>query len=513
MPVGAFSQAARTEFRLMLRPLPARSSLNGASRVARALRWSTATSTRRWIVGVFAVGIALRIVVMALYSTVVLIYYGGDSTRYARLAFTGYHGLFSDPNSPAGYPLFLEVVRWLDKSVVFTIGIQHVMGLLTAALLLALVRKAGAPLGLGLVPAAVVLLSGDFLFLETALLTETLWMLLIAAAMWAVMSIRDARRPMRWLVLGGVLFALAALVRSIALPLAIPAAVWAMWELEGGWRRRLIAAAALILPVVVLVAGYSSLASQNGGYPGLTEMGGFNLYARVGQFADCRKFTPPKGTAILCESTPANMRPGPFYYSYGADAPINRAGVPANPTGSRLLGRFADAAIEHQPVEYLRAVAKDMVRYIVTDEIVTRPDSGVGPPRMSFGSGTPANQGQTPNLLARELSVEYSDVSIAAPGQGVRELLGSYQELFRLSGLPTLVLLGLSLAGLLVARGRERRTTLLFLSIAVYLYLLPVALSSYDVRYGVPAGMVLSIAGSLGGWSLAGRFFRRRAVA
>jgi hypothetical protein len=456
------------------------------------------------------IGVALRIAVMALYSPVVLIYYGGDSTRYARLSFTGYSRLFSDPNSPAGYPLFLDVARWLDKSVVFTVGIQHLIGVSTAALLLLLVRKAGAPAWLALVPAAVVLLSGDFLFLETTLLTETLWMLLIAAALWAVISIRETRNPMRWLVLGGMLFALAALVRSIALPLAIPVAVWAMWELDGGWGRRLTAAATLLIPVVILVAGYAFVASQNDGYAGLTEMGGFNLYARVGQFADCRKFTPPKGTAALCESTPSNRRSGPFYYSYGGNAPIVRAGVPANPTGSRLLGTFADAVIEHQPVEYLRAVAKDMARYIVTDEIVARPDSGVGPTGMSFGSNTPANQGQTPSLLARELSTKYSDVSVAPPGQAVRELLGSYQELIRLSGFPTLILLGFSLAGLLVSRGRERRTTLLFFSIAVYLYVLPVALSSYDVRYGVPAGMVLSIAGSLGGWSLTKRFLRRR---
>jgi hypothetical protein len=446
---------------------------------------------------------------MALYSTVVLVYYGGDTTRYARIPVSGYSSLFSDPNSPAGYPLFLEIVRALDKSVVFTIGIQHAMGLATAALLLVLVRRVGAPLWVGLIPAAVVLFSGDFLFLETALLTETLWMLFIAGGLCAAMCARGSRHSSRWLVLAGTLLALATLVRSLALPLAIPVAVWAMWELGGSWKRRLMVPIAVLLPVAVLVGSYTIVASQNGGYAGLTEMGGFNLYARVGQFANCRDFTPPKGTAGLCETTPSNEREGPFYYSFGGpSAPMYRSGFEANPTDSKLLGKFADAAIEHQPGEYLQAVIKELSRYIAADSIVVRPDSGTGPSQMSFASENPANQGQSPTLLAHELSANYSDVSSAPPDQGTRELLGAYQEILRLSGLPTILLIALSIAGICVARGAERRVILLFFCIAAYLYVVPVAISSYDVRYGVPAGMVLSVAGALGVWVLVRRVDR-----
>jgi hypothetical protein len=182
-----------------------------------------------------------------------------------------------------------------------------------------------------------------------------------------------------------------------------------------------------------------------------------------------------------------------------------RAGFEADPTDSRLLGKFADAAIENQPGEYLQAVIKDLARYVATDALVVRPDSGTGPTQMSFGSENPANQGQTPVLLAHEMSADYSDVSSAPPRQGTRELLGSYQEIFRLSGLPTILLLALAIGGLSASRGPERRTVLLFLCIAVYLYVIPVAISSYDVRYGVPAGMVLSVAGALGAWTLARR--------
>ncbi len=168
---------------------------------------------------------------------------------------------------------------------------------------------------------------GDFLFLETALLTETLWMFLIAAGLWAATSARISRNPTRWLIAAGALLALATVVRSVALPLVVLVAVWAVWELEGKWRRRLIASTAVLIPFAVIIGGYSVLASQEGGYSGIRDMAGFNLYARIGQFANCRDFTPPQGTAPLCENTPASARNGPFYYTYGVNAPIYRAGL------------------------------------------------------------------------------------------------------------------------------------------------------------------------------------------
>src|SRR5947209_10211546 len=89
-------------------------------------------SVPRTVAFLFGAGLLLRVLVMALYPDVVLTYYGGDATRYLRLPFTGYHGLFSDPNIPAGYPAFLDAARWVSRNIVFTIGLQHLMGLATA---------------------------------------------------------------------------------------------------------------------------------------------------------------------------------------------------------------------------------------------------------------------------------------------------------------------------------------------------------------------------------------------
>src|ERR1035438_6973238 len=61
---------------------------------SRLWRWVNASATNRAITILFALGVALRVFVMAVYSDVVLNYYGGDSTRYLRLPFTGYRALF-----------------------------------------------------------------------------------------------------------------------------------------------------------------------------------------------------------------------------------------------------------------------------------------------------------------------------------------------------------------------------------------------------------------------------------
>src|ERR1700722_11402037 len=248
------------------------------SSIVVAWQWLNESTTRRVTTAVFTVALLLRVLVMLIYSNPVLIYYGGDSDRYLRLASTGYKGLFSDPSSPAGYPLFLDIARSLDKNIAFTIGLQHLMGLATAGFLMLMVRKIGAPSLFGLIPAAIVLFSGDFIFLETTLLTETLWMFLLAAGMWAAMSARKSSREVIWLIATGVLLASATLVRSLSLPLVGLVAIWVIWEINGSWGRRIKGAADVIAPAVVIIIGYSVIAHANNGYAGLTDMRGFNLY-------------------------------------------------------------------------------------------------------------------------------------------------------------------------------------------------------------------------------------------
>src|SRR5581483_2395466 len=153
----------------------------------------------------------------------------------------------------------------IDHNIAFTITLQHLMGLATAVFLYAIVRGLTRSNAWACLPAAVVLLSGDVVFLETALLTETLWMLLLAAGMWACVNARGRRRPYSWLCAGAVLLSLAGLVRSLSLPLIVLAALWALWEIGGGWRRRVGVAACFLAPAAILLGRYALVASAENG--------------------------------------------------------------------------------------------------------------------------------------------------------------------------------------------------------------------------------------------------------
>ena len=90
-------------------------------------------------------GLALRLLVLAVYDHAIFNHYGGDSRRYLRLPEHG--GLFDDAYTPAGYPAFLKAVREVSSALPFTIGVQHLIGLATAVVLVAagrLGKKTGA---------------------------------------------------------------------------------------------------------------------------------------------------------------------------------------------------------------------------------------------------------------------------------------------------------------------------------------------------------------------------------
>jgi hypothetical protein len=447
-----------------------------------------------------AVAIAVRAVVLLGYSTTVLTYYGGDSARYLRLPFTGHVGLFSDPAMPAGYPAFLNVIRSVTDALAVTIGIQHLLGVATGLLAYAAVRQTRAPVWIAVLPAAVVMLSGDQIFLEHAVLTETLWTLLLVAGLAAAVRAMATDR-LDWFAFASILLAVSALVRQLSLVAPVIVAVCVL-TLPGAAGRRVLRAAAVAVPAVLIVVVYTLVATAGSGRAGLGDLSGFSLYSRVGQFADCSKFTPPAGTRGLCERVPLDQRPGPYGYSYGADSPLVRAGLSASPEDAKVLGTFARAAIVHQPFAYLRTVGKDFLRYFDPQVDAGRAAIGASPEQMSFGERSPVQQGAAPSQLAQQLRARYSHVDPSTAGTGLVVLLGTYQAVFRVGGLALLVLILLTLAGWWRARDLARSGILVFGAVGAYLLVAPPALSSYDARYEVAPAELLAVSAALGLWAL-----------
>ncbi|MDX6699488.1 MAG: hypothetical protein QOE65_2885 [Solirubrobacteraceae bacterium] len=458
----------------------------------------------RAVIGVVGLAVALRVAAMLGYSTAVLNYYTGDAGRYARLApFPS--GYFTDSTAPSGYPMFLGGLRDAWAALPFTVAVQHALGVATGLLLYAAMRRLGAPRLVALVPAAVVLLSGDQIFLEHAILVEGLWSFLIAAGLYALVRGADGAPVNAWLALAGTLLVAAVVVRQVAFALPAIAVLWAAAVRGNGAGARARAGASVLVPAAVTLAVYLAAASGGGGHSGLGESTGWQLYGRVAQFADCSRFDPPHGTEFLCEDTPPARRQGPTWYLYGAGAPLVAHGRPgvAGPQDSRILGVFAHHAMAGQPWDYASAVLSDAVRYAELSG-PNRPGSGADAAQMSWDSpgvfGGP--EVATRGYAAARYRTRYSGVDESAP---LADELGAYQDVMRLHGLLLIPLVALALWGAVVARGRARAGIVLFGSSAMTLYLVPPVVGLWDVRYGVPPGPLLVAAAALAVWSWAAR--------
>ncbi len=436
-----------------------------------------------------AVGILLRVLTMVAYSTVVMDYYTGDAGRYIRV---GYHGVFSDEWQPAGYALFLAAIRGVTSTLSVTVAIQHLLGIATSVLLFATARRAGASRALALIPAGIVLLSGDHLFLEHAFLTESLWMALLAGGLYS--AVRGRAISLRWTIAASALLALSAVTRNVSLVLPAALATWALVANSGSIRERLRMASAALVPAVLIVVMYVVVANAVGSHNGLGEMSGWSLYQRVGQFADCRRFSAPAGTQGLCESRPAGQRPGPFFYYWDPAAPARKVFPSMSPAVDQKVGAFARTAIVHQPMDYIRTVAKDLVRYVDPGAGFDRTLSGSDPASMSFRavSPDPANS----SVFATTVRRRYTGLD-ASPDRG-SAVLETYQRVFRIGGFGLLILLALSAVGLFRAKAYVRQVSALCTSFAVILFVLPPAVSSYDARYAIPPAALLTVSAALG---------------
>jgi hypothetical protein len=362
------------------------------------------------------------------------------------------------------------------------------------------VRRLGGSQLLACVPAAAVLLSGDSLYLEHILMADFLLAVMSLVALYAViLSIGSAHR-LAWLATAGVLTACAGLVRSPALAIAGPVVVWLAIAGPGWLRGRGTAILAYAIPALVVVVAYLGLATHAGRYAGLGDMTGWDLYPRVAPFADCTKFRPPPGTEALCQySTPPSRRPAPYYYVWDAQS-VSRRGVPVSPQGSRELEAFAIAAIRHQPLDYLKAVGTDLVRFADYGFGGSRPYGGAPRAMVSFSLQQPALEQQ----LARIYAAKYTDTQPhIRPGVG---WLRRYDGLVRVRGWMLPILLVLAATGFALGAGPMRQGALLFGMSSLVLFVVPVATLTYDYRYGVPPTTLMVVAGILGSGALWSRF-------
>jgi hypothetical protein len=377
--------------------------------------------------------------------------------------------------------------------------------LATGVLLFLTVRRTGAPAGLGLVPAAVILLGGTQLFLEHAALSEALFSLLLATMLYA--CVRAWHGHAAWAAVAGLCAGVGVTVRETGLVLIPVIATWLLLCASRPRRGTVVRAALALAVSVAAIGGYVAWRHADTGLGGLTTNGNWNLYGRVAPFADCTKFVPPIGTDRLCESTPPAARGGRghAYYIFVPDSPAQRMFGPpyrvsADPQAGDKLRDFSLAAIEAQPLDYVDTVWQDAIRFIDPDHhsfgdlsATQLIDFMLGGPDLKSG---------------RNEFVDYWRHRLYPGDHDHRGDLGplkAYERITRAQGVPMALLLLLAAAAPWAALGRARSAARLFALVAFALLLAPIVAKGYDYRFVIPPLGALSAAAALGGWGLAVR--------
>jgi hypothetical protein len=451
---------------------------------------------------VIAAGLLLRALVWVTYDPAFL--NNADTSAYLYMAAGD---LFDDPVRTAGYPMVMRVLHDVTSDIDLVVAVQHLVGIATGVLLYLTVRRIGAPVWAGVIAAAAVLLSLDQILLEHTILSETQFAFLLVAALYCGVRTLDEPRNLvgpltsrhLWLAATGALFALTAWTRGLAAPLVPLAAVFVALAIPGpAWHRVGRAALAGGAGMAVLLVYFSLNAASTGTF-GMAQASGWAIYARAAPFADCSQFTVPSGTEELCQTIPADKRPGPDYYTWRRQSPARQEiGYP--PAGDDSLRSFGVRAILAQPRAYASAVGRDFMRFFFPSINRDQFLAGVDYDYLAMDRRDRAIERD----LAAKLATYYDPDGLDVDEEGL-ETLTEFQQGLRVH--PLLMLQGVILGalGIWFSSGRVRWALALLLGVSLVLLAIPSAIGTYNARYAVPLGGPLVACGAVGAWVLIAR--------
>ena len=439
------------------------------------------------------VGLGARLWLMLDYRPAYLS--SNDSARFLHFAHVD-DGMYKDTFGPTGYAAFLKVLRVFSDQLEFTVVVQHLIGVAAALLLYAAMRRCGAPAWAAAIPAGVVLLSGDQLYMEHTLLSEAPFLPLLAAGLYAAVRALDDPRRLRWLALAGALFASTALFRNVGMILPPVLVAWALVAM----RPRLASAGVAAAAAAAVLGVYAIGAALDGDNTGWTATSGWNAYGRSAPFADCDRFREPPGTESLCEKRPPDERPGSLFYLWYDGSPA-RAKYGHPPNGQETLGEFGRRAILAQPFDYVKTVAAELPRFL-NPTWHKKTYSGGGWFLMSRRGATSEQR------VLFQLSRDYDHGRFSPGSSG--EVIGDWQRIQRGGGVVPGLMVLFALVGAFAARGVALRGLALFGLSGAALVVMPAATLSLLGRYTVPPTPVVAAAGALGAWALVERLRARR---
>jgi hypothetical protein len=279
---------------------------------------------------------------------------------------------------PSGYSLLLDVLQPLPHALLAVTTVQHLMGIGIAVIVYGVLRYWGLPAWGASLAAVPTLFDPREIALESYILPDTLYnlMLLLAVAL-----LLTRRTPRLWqCALAGLLVAYVSVLRGNGLPLAVIFAVFILIR-RVGWRAFAAAAAAFVVPLLWYVLAFHAQYGQFN----VTDSDGIFLWSRTTSFANCAIIKPPAKLAPLCpnrEKLVAPAHPAPAWSItalLGSPTPADYLWAPdvwwrndkhpgINNYNNKLGMHFAIDAIEAQPLDYLRVVARDVALVFVQND-------------------------------------------------------------------------------------------------------------------------------------------------
>jgi hypothetical protein len=389
----------------------------------------------------------------------------------------------------------MRIVHSVTESVDGVLVGQQLLGIVAGVCVYASARRMGTTRGVAAGAAAVMMLCGNLLSAGQAVLTESLFTVLIAAT--SLLAVRAVTTPSlgNALLLGASIGGAIA-VRTIALPVGV-ALIVLIVVLADRSRPGIARATASIGAGIAVIAVVALAMWTTWGIPlvGKTAQG-WVLYGRIAPFADCQAIDPPRDLRSLCVSD-LGTRPGPDYYRFVGGPAVRRFGGP--PRGDAELNDFATRAILAQPLDYAKVVAIDSLRFFSPNFGTERAYNGPGWDELELDRPLdPAS------ASANKESIE-DWFSPFSPRDSTLRIATRYQEATTLQNGHLLLLVLLAIAGLIWGRGTNRRSAWILAAGALGLLVGAAAINQYVARYALPALGFLLPAAAYGLTMLAGR--------
>ena len=397
---------------------------------------------------------------------------------------------------PSGYPVLLRILEPFHSLLLVT-SVQHLMGIVTAVLGYAVLRRWGLPAWGGVLAACPTLFDPRVMVLESAVLPDTFYTLLVMVAV-AVLLTRRGPTVGRCAT-AGFLLAWATITRGNGAA-AIVAVLAVLAIQRAGWRPVTAATAAFALPLLC----YMAVFDLSYGNFALTNSDGMFLWSRTMSFADCTVIKPPASLRPLCpQRQPGHPGPAPAW----SLPPLLAARDPAaylwspgawwrhdthpgiNQQNNARAMSFALAAIRAQPGGYLRTVASGvMLTFLATDRSLTV--------RTLHFTPVP----DVRRLYATQVRHLRGYARVTSDTRAVQPyayFLYLYQQPVYFPGIVFALVLAAGLAGVIRSRRQRGGPVALPWAVAVVGIVAPVALHEFHYRYAITAVPVACLAAGL----------------